>query len=146
MLKSNQEAIASVLEAVTQAGYKSGENIGGALIRPASEFYQKGKYVFKESDKRENGRMADPAIPELHHLFGPVPALSKTAWQKTTGRAGSCWRDRGSVRSCCRHLRGQIKTGSASRTDRSGKYNRLLPIEERLGTAAQFPCRKAFRR
>jgi enolase len=41
---------------------------------------------------------------------------------------------------------GQIKTGSASRTDRIAKYNQLLRIEERLATAAQFPGREAFRR
>jgi enolase len=40
---------------------------------------------------------------------------------------------------------GQIKTGSASRTDRVAKYNQLLRIEERLGNAAKFPGRKAFR-
>ena len=33
---------------------------------------------------------------------------------------------------------GQIKTGSASRTDRMAKYNQLLRIEEQLGSAAQF--------
>jgi len=41
---------------------------------------------------------------------------------------------------------GQIKTGSPSRTDRICKYNQLLRIEERLGPAAQFLGRKAFRR
>lgn len=41
---------------------------------------------------------------------------------------------------------GQIKTGSASRTDRIAKYNQLLRIEEQLGDAAQFAGRKAFRR
>ena len=34
---------------------------------------------------------------------------------------------------------GQIKTGSASRTDRIAKYNQLLRIEEQLGGAAEFP-------
>jgi enolase len=34
---------------------------------------------------------------------------------------------------------GQIKTGSASRTDRVAKYNQLLRIEERLGEAAEYP-------
>jgi enolase len=34
---------------------------------------------------------------------------------------------------------GQIKTGSASRTDRVAKYNQLLRIEEQLGAAAEFP-------
>jgi len=34
---------------------------------------------------------------------------------------------------------GQIKTGSASRTDRIAKYNQLLRIEEMLGSSAYFP-------
>ncbi len=40
---------------------------------------------------------------------------------------------------------GQIKTGSASRTDRIAKYNQLLRIEEELGTSAKFAGRKAFK-
>jgi len=36
---------------------------------------------------------------------------------------------------------GQIKTGSASRTDRVAKYNQLLRIEEQLGAAARYPGR-----
>jgi enolase len=40
---------------------------------------------------------------------------------------------------------GQIKTGSASRTDRVGKYNQLLRIEEELGTQAAFAGRAAIR-
>jgi enolase len=39
---------------------------------------------------------------------------------------------------------GQIKTGSASRTDRVAKYNQLVRIEEELGDAAKFAGRKAF--
>jgi enolase len=39
---------------------------------------------------------------------------------------------------------GQIKTGSASRTDRIAKYNQLLRIEEELGSAARFPGRSTF--
>ena len=39
---------------------------------------------------------------------------------------------------------GQIKTGSASRTDRIAKYNQLLRIEEELGTAARFNGRAAL--
>jgi enolase len=41
---------------------------------------------------------------------------------------------------------GQIKTGSASRTDRVAKYNQLLRIEEVLGPAAKFPGRAALAR
>ena len=40
---------------------------------------------------------------------------------------------------------GQIKTGSASRSDRMAKYNQLLRIEEELGDLAYFPQGKAFR-
>jgi enolase len=40
---------------------------------------------------------------------------------------------------------GQIKTGSASRTDRVAKYNQLLRIEEELGASARFAGRDAFR-
>ncbi|MBL4887513.1 MAG: phosphopyruvate hydratase [Flavobacteriaceae bacterium] len=39
---------------------------------------------------------------------------------------------------------GQIKTGSASRSDRMAKYNQLLRIEEELGDAAYFPQNNAF--
>lgn len=40
---------------------------------------------------------------------------------------------------------GQIKTGSASRSDRMAKYNQLLRIEEQLGDTAYFPQEKAFK-
>ena len=40
---------------------------------------------------------------------------------------------------------GQIKTGSASRTDRVAKYNQLLRIEEELGSAATFAGRSVIR-
>jgi enolase len=39
---------------------------------------------------------------------------------------------------------GQIKTGSASRSDRTEKYNQLLRIEEMLGSLAVYPGRRAF--
>ena len=39
---------------------------------------------------------------------------------------------------------GQIKTGSASRSDRMAKYNQLLRIEESLGSVAYYPKEKAF--
>ena len=40
---------------------------------------------------------------------------------------------------------GQIKTGSASRSDRLAKYNRLLAIEAELGDGARYLGRSAFR-
>ncbi len=52
-LKSNDEAVETILEAIEKAGYKAGDNVMIALDPAASEFYQDGKYVFKKSDKRE---------------------------------------------------------------------------------------------
>jgi enolase len=40
---------------------------------------------------------------------------------------------------------GQIKTGSASRSDRIAKYNQLLRIGDELGEAAIYPGKRAFR-
>jgi enolase len=40
---------------------------------------------------------------------------------------------------------GQIKTGSLSRSDRIAKYNRLMKIEEELGSLAKYAGRSAFR-
>jgi enolase len=52
-LKSNDEAIEVILEAIGQAGYKAGKEIGLVLDPAASEFYdsQKKAYIFKKSDK-----------------------------------------------------------------------------------------------
>jgi enolase len=54
-LKSNDEAIEVILQAIDKAGYKAGDNVMLALDPAASGFYDaaKGKYVFKKSDKRE---------------------------------------------------------------------------------------------
>jgi len=51
--KSNEEAIQIVLEAISAAGYKPGEQVSIALDPAASEFFDKagGNYVFKKSDK-----------------------------------------------------------------------------------------------
>jgi enolase len=40
---------------------------------------------------------------------------------------------------------GQIKTGSLSRSDRLAKYNQLIRIEERLGSAARYAGRSVLR-
>src|ERR1700734_2691215 len=54
-LKSNEQALEVVLEAITKAGYTPGDQIGIALDPASSEFYDKasGKYVFKKSDKSQ---------------------------------------------------------------------------------------------
>ena len=52
-LKSNEEAIETILEAVDQAGYKVGHDVLFALDPAASEFYDGQSYVFKKSDGRK---------------------------------------------------------------------------------------------
>ncbi len=52
-LRSNEEAIETILEAIAQAGYAPGNDCLLALDPAASEFYDGKSYVFKKSDKRE---------------------------------------------------------------------------------------------
>lgn len=52
-LKSNEEAIEVILEAINGAGYIPGEQIAIALDPAASEFHQDNQYVFKKSDGRQ---------------------------------------------------------------------------------------------
>ncbi|MEP6787041.1 MAG: phosphopyruvate hydratase, partial [Acidobacteriota bacterium] len=52
-LKSNDEAVETILEAIDKAGYKAGDNVMIALDPASSEFYKNGKYIFKKSDNRE---------------------------------------------------------------------------------------------
>jgi enolase len=55
-VKSNDEAIELLLEAITNAGYKVGSQVALALDVASSEFFNDGKYVFKKSDGRQRGR------------------------------------------------------------------------------------------
>jgi enolase len=217
MLRSNDEAIESVLEAITQAGYNPGEKIGVCLDPAASEFYQNGKYVFTKSDKSQ--RSTEQMVEFWVNWVGQYPAILSIedgmaeddwkGWKLLTDAVGSKVQlvgddifatnssilkrgiDEGIANSILIKVNqigtltetleamqmaasagyttvvshrsgetedpfiadlvvatcaGQIKTGSASRTDRVAKYNQLLRIEERLGAAARFPGRKAFRR
>ncbi len=52
-LSSNDEAIEVVLEAIVAAGYKPGRHVALALDCAASEFFEKGVYHFKKSDRRK---------------------------------------------------------------------------------------------
>jgi enolase len=217
MLKSNEEAIESVLEAIGKAGYKAGEQVGICLDPASSEFFEDGQYVFKKSDKskRSSAQMVEywakwvadyPAIVSIEDgmaendwdgwklltdtlgkkiqlvgddIFVTNPEIFKRGIEK--GIANSILiklNQIGTVTETLDAIRmastagytavvshrsgetedafiadlvvatgaGQIKTGSASRTDRIAKYNQLLRIEEELGGGAQFLGRKAFRR
>ena len=52
-LRSNEEAIETILESITKAGYSAGSDCLLALDPAASEFYDGKRYVFKKSDKRK---------------------------------------------------------------------------------------------
>jgi len=214
-LKSNDEALEVVLEAITQAGYTPGSQIGIALDPAASEFYQDGMYVFKKSDKSR--RTSEEMVEYWNNWRRQYPIVSIEdgmaeddweGWKLMTDLMGKDTQlvgddlfvtntarlnmgiERGVANSILVKVNqigtltetldamltafkngytavishrsgetedpfiadlavatnaGQIKTGSASRTDRIAKYNQLLRIEERLGAAAKFPGRKAFR-
>jgi enolase len=216
-LKSNQEALEVVLEAITLAGYTPGDQIGIALDPAASEFYDKDKqkYVFKKSDKSE--RTSDQMVKFWADWVRQYPIISIedgmaeddwAGWKTMTEELGSKIQlvgddlfvtnterlaqgiEKGIANSILIKVNqigtltetleaikmasdagytsmtshrsgetedtfiadlavatsaGQIKTGSASRTDRIAKYNQLLRIEEELGTAARYAGRKAFR-
>ena len=215
-LKSNEEALEVVMEAIQKAGYKPGEQVGIALDPAASEFYQSGKYVFKKSDKSE--RTSEQMVALWADWVAKYPIVSIEdgmseedwpGWKLLTDRLGgkiqlvgddiyvtnpSIFRrgiDQGIANSILIKVNqigtltetleamamaaaagytavvshrsgetedpfiadlvvatgaGQIKTGSASRTDRIAKYNQLLRIEERLGSEAKFAGKSAFRR
>jgi enolase len=55
-LRTNDEAVEVILEAIQEAGYKPGKDIAIALDPAASEFYDRGSYVFKKSDKSRKTR------------------------------------------------------------------------------------------
>jgi len=216
-LKSNDEALDVLIEAIEKAGYEPGEQVCIALDPAASEFYDKDKarYVFKKSDKSE--RTSDQIVEFWGDLVRRYPIISIEdgmaeddwdGWKKLTEALGKKVQlvgddlfvtnserlikgielgvansilvkvnQIGSLTETFDAMRmalnasytamvshrsgetedvfiadlavatnsGQIKTGSASRTDRIAKYNQLLRIEEELGDAAVYLGRRAFR-
>ena len=75
-LKSNEEALDVVLEAITKAGYKPGAQISIALDPAASEFYDtaSAKYVFKKSDKSQ--RTSDQMVKFWAKWVEQYPIIS----------------------------------------------------------------------
>jgi enolase len=240
--KSNEEAIQIVLEAISAAGYKPGEQVSIALDPAASEFFDKpsGKYVFKKSDKsaHSSDQMAAywAAWVEKYPIVSIEDGMAEDDWagwkvltqaidgKRTASSAAAHASSHSSTSSISltsaksmqlvgddifvtnteifsRGIKegianailiklnqigtvtetvdaielarksgyhsiishrsgetedtfiadlavataaGQIKTGSASRTDRIAKYNQLLRIEEELGSAARFNGKAAL--
>jgi len=94
-LKSNQEALQVIMEAIEAAGYRPGTDIFLALDVAASEFYENGEYVFKKSDGTR--RSAEEMIDFYRDLLDRYPILSIEdgcseddweGWRRLTGTLG----------------------------------------------------------
>ncbi len=212
---SNEEAIQIVLEAISNAGYKPGEQVSIALDPAASEFFDKstGKYIFKKSDKSQhssaemtsywtswvekypivsiedgmaeddwdgwksltqsvgsksskkkiqlvgddlfvtnterlsrgiNEGIANAILIKLNQIgtvtetIDAIELARKAGYNSIISHRSGETEDTFIADLAVATAAGQIKTGSASRTDRIAKYNQLLRIEEELGATARF--------
>jgi enolase len=216
-LSSNEEAIDTILEAITQAGYSPGGNVFIALDPASSEMMNDGSYVFWKSDPGKKRSSEDMVAywaswVEQYPIVSIEDALDQndwSGWRLLTDAVGDRVQlvgddlfvtntsrlQQGIDEHCANSIliklnqigtltetqeairlaqnndytavishrsgetedatiadlavassAGQIKTGSASRSDRTAKYNQLLRIEETLGTSAMYPGRDAFAR
>ncbi|HXH19973.1 MAG TPA: phosphopyruvate hydratase [Chitinophagales bacterium] len=213
-MKSNEEAIETVLTAIEKAGYKAGDEIFIALDPAASEFFDSKEkvYHFHKSDGRKlsSEEMADywEKWVKKYPVISIEDGMAEDDWQgweiltKKIGKKSQLVGDDlfvtnvkrlqqgidngvanailikvnqiGTLSETIDAVRlaknnayntvishrsgetedatiadlavalgtGQIKTGSASRSDRMAKYNQLLRIEEELGRRAVYPGRK----
>lgn len=94
-LRSNEEAIETILEAIVQAGYAAGKDCLLALDPAASEFYDGKSYVFKKSDKRElsSDQMAQfwKTWSETYPIISIEDGMSEndwTGWKTLTDELG----------------------------------------------------------
>jgi enolase len=215
-LKSNEEAIEVILEAIQQAKYKVGEDIMLALDPAASEFFENGTYVFHKSDGSK--KKPEEMVKFWENWVAQYPIISIEdgmaendwdGWKALTRAVGdkiqlvgddlfvtnTVFLGRGIEENAANSIlikvnqigtltetfeaiemakragftavishrsgetedatiadiavatnAGQIKTGSASRTDRIAKYNQLLRIEEELDAIGIYQGFGSFRR
>ncbi len=73
-LKSNEEAFEVIVEAIGKAGYKPGKDIALAIDPAATEFFSRGKYVFKKSDGSK--RDAQGMVKYYEKLIKDYPLVS----------------------------------------------------------------------
>ena len=73
-LRSNEEPIEVILEAIAAAGYRPGADVSLALDPASSEFYEDGKYVFARSDRKSRG--ADEMVRYYADWLGRYPIVS----------------------------------------------------------------------
>lgn len=214
-LRSNEEAIELILEAVETAGYTAGTDVFIALDPAAAEMVEDEAYVFWKSDP-DTERSSEDMVEYWSTWVDQYPILSIedamdeddwSGWAMLTEAIGDDVQlvgddlfvtntkrlSRGIDEGCGNSIlikpnqigtltetlnaietahthgftaivshrsgetedttiadlavateTGQIKTGSASRSDRVAKYNQLLRIEEQLGTEARYPGLDAF--
>ena len=207
-LRSNEEAIEVILEAIDKSGYNVGQDVFFAIDAAASEFYKEGLYhlssenltlsaeemvefwqtlvkkypiVSIEDGLDENDWDGwsylnktlgsniqivgdDLTVTNLNHLQRAVDERSMNAILIKLNQIGTVTETIQAVEMARKNNfgaiishrsgetedsfiadfsvamgMGQIKTGSASRTDRLCKYNQLLRIEEQLGSMASYP-------
>lgn len=94
-LKSNEEAILVILEAINKAGYKAGKDIFVALDPASSTFFKGGKYILEAEEKKENS--PDDMIEFYSKWVGKYPIVSIEdglaeddwdGWKKFTEKLG----------------------------------------------------------
>lgn len=210
-----EEALACILDAIKNAGYKAGVDVTIALDCAASEFFKDGKYDYSKfegpSGKVRSREEQVAYLAELTEKY-PIDSIEDgcaeedwEGWSMLTAKIGNKIQLVGddllvtNVKFLARGIKeksansilikvnqigtltetlnaiamahkagwtcvmshrsgetedstiadlavatncGQIKTGSASRSDRMAKYNQLLRIEEQLGESAIFPRKK----
>ena len=213
-----EDALETVIKAITAAGYKAGDEVMLALDCAAAEFYKDGKYDYTifEGDKGVV-RTSEEQVDYIAELAAKYPILSIEdamdendwdGWKYLTEKIGDKVQlvgddlfvtnverlSRGIENNIANSIlikvnqigtltetiaavnmahnagytsvmshrsgetedntiadlavalnTGQIKTGSASRSDRMAKYNQLLRIEEELHSTAYYPQMKAFK-
>jgi enolase len=214
-LRSNEEALELVIEAIEAAGYTAGDDAYIALDPAAAELFQDDAYVFWKSDP-DTRRSSEDMVAYWQDWVERYPILSIedamdeddwSGWRMLTDAIGDQVQlvgddlfvtnttrlRRGIEDGCATSIlvkpnqigtltetleavetahksgfssilshrsgetedttiadlavglgTGQIKTGSASRSDRTAKYNQLLRIEEQLGASARYPGLDAF--
>jgi len=213
-LRTNEEAIEVILEAITGAGYKPGDDISICLDPATSEMWQDGKYVFFKSDGAEKTSEQMASLWKSWCRQYPIVSLEDgmsendwEGWKLLTDELGSrielvgddlfCTNpailrrgiERGVANAILIKLNqigtltetldtiqlakqnqykcfishrsgetedttiadlavavgaGQLKTGSACRSERVAKFNQLLRIERQLGDKARFAGIGAF--
>jgi len=215
-LKSNEEALQVIMEAIGKAGYKAGQDVVIALDAASSSFFDKakGKYMMEaEAQKEKNSQqmvefysalcakypivsiedgldendwdgfklmterlgkkvqivgddlfvtntsklrsgiekgIANSILIKVNQIGTLTETLEAIEMAKQAGYTAIVSHRSGETEdTTIAHIAvatnaGQIKTGSASRTDRIAKYNQLLRIEESLGDAARFIGKDVF--